>query len=210
MRVAIMQPYFFPYSGYFQLMSSVDLFIYLDDVQFVRRSWMTRNKISDPSGLAQIYLNVPVKKAHRSATIKEIEVFGPWVDRHKKTFLHVYGKKVERNPFYGFYGSLDEYVNLNEMLIRSLGEVAGILGIRCDFVRSSELKSEGCSSERIISLCKSVGAKEYYNLPGGVELYDHDVFADHGLGLHFIDTSHQKKISVLESIFDESACNLRF
>jgi len=210
MKVAIMQPYFFPYGGYFQLMSSVDLFIYFDDVQFVRRGWMTRNKISSPSGDGQIYINVPVCKSDRSAKINEISIFGDWVGKHLKTFEHIYGKSVKDHIFYDFYSSLGSEKNLNRMLVRSLDWVSNYFRIGCKNVLSSELECDGKGQERIINLCKKVRAKEYWNLPGGVELYNRDVFLDNGLELNFIDTSHQKKSSIIETIFNEKTGNIRF
>lgn len=210
MKVAIMQPYFFPYAGYFQLMSSVDLFIYFDDVQFVRRSWMTRNKISSPHGDGQIYVNVPVCKSERSAKINEISIFGDWVERHLKTFEHVYGKRVCGHNFYNFYSSLRDHVSLVSMLVDSLGWVKNYLNIRCDSVLSSDLGCDGRGQDRIINLCKKVGADEYLNLPGGVDLYDKNVFLESGLKLSFIDTNHHKRASIIETIFNEEFDNLRF
>jgi len=210
MKIAIMQPYFFPYGGYFQLMSNVDLFIYFDDVQFVRRSWITRNKISSSHGDGQIYINVPVCKSDRFAKINEIIVFGGWVEKHLKTFEHVYGQSVKDHDFYNFYRTLGEEENLSMMLVRSLNWVSDYFGIGCKKILSSELGCDGRGQERIINLCKKVGAKEYWNLPGGVELYDKAIFMDNGLDLNFIDTSHNKRASIIESIFDEKIGDIRF
>jgi hypothetical protein len=94
MKLAIMQPYFFPYAGYFQLMKNVDLFVFLDDVQYIRRGWINRNKINKNT---PTYITVPINKAPQSAKINEISICHGWVDNHLKSFIHVYGNKIKEN-----------------------------------------------------------------------------------------------------------------
>lgn len=210
MKVAIMQPYFFPYGGYFQLMKSVDKFIFLDDVQYVRRGWINRNKISDPSKKSQINLTVPVKKSTQNTLILNMKICDGWVEKHLKTFKHVYGKTVISHPLYKFYSSFNDFDSLNELLIASLTWTANYLKIKNDFMTSSEINCDGHGQDKIINLCKAVNGTEYCNLPGGINLYNSDFFEKNGLKLNFIDTSYHERISILETIFHENISSLRF
>jgi len=210
MKVAIMQPYFFPYGGYFQLMKSVDKFIFLDDVQYVRRGWINRNKISDPSKKSQIILTVPVKKSTQNTLILDMKICDGWVEKHLKTFKHVYGKTVILHPLYKFYSSFNDFNSLSELLIALLKWTANYLKIKNEFMISSEINCDGYGQDKIINLCKAVNGTEYYNLPGGINLYNSDVFEKNGLKLNFIDTSYHERISILETIFYEKISSLRF
>ena len=210
MKVAIMQPYFFPYGGYFQLMKSVDKFIFLDDVQYVRRGWINRNKISDPSKKSQINLTVPVKKSTQNTLILNMKICDGWVEKHLKTFKHVYGKTVISHSLYKFYSSFNDFDSLNELLIASLTWTANYLKIKNDFMTSSEINCDGRGQDKIINLCKAVNGTEYCNLPGGINLYNSDFFEKNGLKLNFIDTSYHERISILETIFHENISSLRF
>ena len=93
---AIMQPTYLPYLGYFQLMAASDVFVFLDDVQFARRSWQSRNRILTAQG--ELMLTVPVKKHDRDTPIHAIEIDDsqPWRDKHLAAIRHAYGKR----PFF--------------------------------------------------------------------------------------------------------------
>ena len=209
MKVAITQPYFFPYLGYFKLIESVDKFVFFDDVQYIRRGWVNRNKIRVKNPL---WITVPVKKTNRETPINKIQIDDDWdkvVSTHLKTFETTYGKKAKQNNFYDFYKSLCLDKSLNEMLCKSIKWVSQKLRIKTEFLSSSEFGSNLKSQDRIIDICKKLGATQYFNLPGGVHLYDHKSFQENNLSLHFVDTNQYSKISVIESIFNEDAGDLR-
>ena len=201
MRIAISQPYFFPYLGYFKLIKSVDKFVFFDDVQYIRRGWVNRNKIRHDDS---IWLTVPVKKSSRNSLINEILIDSDWsylVDKHKKTFLNIYGKSVETNSFYDFYGELKKHTMLNKLLCESIIWLSRKMGIKTEFLHSSNFPSNNKREHRIIDICKQLNATEYYNLPGGVKLYSEDFFMQNSIKLKFIETSMYKKISIIETIF---------
>lgn len=201
MKIAVMQPYFFPYLGYFKLIDSVDQFVFFDDVQFIRRGWVNRNKIRSENPL---WITIPIKKCPRETPINKIIIDQDWnnlVKTHLKTFETFYGKQAKLNDFYTYYSSLSNYSNLNEMLCESIRWVCKKLNIHTKFLYSSSMPSDAKAQDRIIDICKKLGATEYYNLPGGIELYDQNVFENNSMKLHFINTEKFPKISVIESIF---------
>lgn len=209
MKVAITQPYFFPYLGYFKLIESVDKFVFFDDVQYIRRGWVNRNKIRIDNPL---WITVPVKKTTRETPINKIQIDDDWdevVKTHLKTFETIYGKKVKQNSLYNFYSSLSHDKSLNSMLCKTIEWVSQKLNLKTEFISSSDFASNLKSQDRIIDICKKLGATQYFNLPGGVDLYDRKSFAENDLNLNFVDTNKYSKISVIETIFNEDASNIR-
>ena len=206
MKLAIMQPYFFPYAGYFQLMANVDLFVFLDDVQYIRRGWINRNKINKNT---PTYITVPINKTSQSAKINEISICHGWVDNHLKYFIHLYGNKIKENIVFRSYQDYEKYDMLSHLNCESLKMMAKILNVKTAFEFSSNYPSDEKGEDRILQLCKLFKANEYCNLPGGRSLYDEIKFQNNGIKLNFIDTSYQDPISIIESLFHGNANNLR-
>lgn len=195
MKIAIMQPYFFPYEGYFDLIRKVDLFVFLDDVQYIRRGWVNRNKINAAHPL---YLTVPVQKASRDTLIKDMKISGEWVTKHLETFKHVFGQKVVSNKVFQYYQSLAEQDDLCPMLCNSVKWMSKHLGISGKFDYSHNYPSIQKGKERILELCKILKADQYFNLPGGIKLYDPVEFQQRDIDLKFLDTSHFDHWSILQ------------
>lgn len=202
MKIAVMQPYFFPYMGYIELMSKVDVFVVFDDVQYIRRGWINRNRILINN--EWIYFTIPVNKAAQKDAINTITTLPGWTDKHLKTFEHVYGKKIKKTPLYEFYGRLKTKQKLLEILLESLQFVAGYYKIKCHFKLSSHMPSTLKRQDRILDICHILGAKEYWNLPGGKNLYDPAEFQKKGITLNFIDSLNISPESCLEKIFTAS------
>lgn len=205
MKIAIMQPYFFPYAGYFQLMANVDIFVFLNDVQYVRQSWMNRNKLK-----TQKYFTVPVQKSSQKTLLNNMKIQHGWVADHLKIFMHYFGKKIKNSHLYENYIAYENYDFLCALNIDSLKYVASKLNIKVEFRLSSDFASDLSGQEKILHICQKLQGKEYYNLPNGIDLYNQNLFKEKGLKLKFIDTAHQEKVSILESIFNETTSNLRF
>ena len=169
MRVAIMQPTYLPWSGYFGLLQSVDLFVYLDDVQFEKRSWQQRNKIKSANG-AQ-WLTVPVfSKGKREQKINEVQIdaTSKFSEKHIKSIQNSYRK----SPFYHEYSEVISSVikknagNLAEYNISIINELKEMLGISTNTILSSEVESTGSKSDKLAFICSEVGATEYISPPG--------------------------------------------
>ena len=189
MIVAIMQPYFFPYIGYFQLMHAVDAFVFYDDVQYIKRGWVNRNRIlanNRPS-----WLTLPVKRDHQTVAInRRIYALEDGVEPAKMKLQSAYEGATAFEEAYPFVSDLLDFDNPNvaSFNINLLRQIALQLGLRCKFLISSEIEQpDGLHGEaKIINLCKTLGADDYINVIGGVDLYDPKHFAQTGLNLSFL------------------------
>ncbi|GAB3330353.1 WbqC family protein [Larkinella ripae] len=190
MTIAIMQPYFLPYIGYLQLMKAVDKFILYDDVAFINRGWINRNRLL-LNGKDHLF-TVPLKDASQNKRIRDVELGDDpkWRSKLLKTVEQAYRKA----PFYTtVYPLLEKIVNLEAGTIAaliggSLPVLNEYLGIQTEIVLSStvygneDLKAQA----RILDICGREKATRYINPIGGQDLYDRQRFADEGVELFFI------------------------
>jgi hypothetical protein len=216
-RVAIMQPTYLPWIGYFGLINSVDIFIFLDSVQFTKRSWQQRNQIKTPNG-AQ-WLSVPViSKGRRDQKIHEVELdpAANFIADHQKAIEHNYRK----SPYFDviapeLFSILDKphhsLSNLNIELILKLNQ---LLGIKTPTLRSSEMNGDGNKADLLLSLCKEVNAGEYISPPGSREYLDEsDVFIKANIPVKYFHFHHPEYsqlfgdflpyMSVIDLLFNE-------
>lgn len=196
MKLGIMQPYFFPYIGYWQLMNAVDIYVIYDDVNYIKGGWINRNRIlvnGNPN-----YFNVQLKDASPYKKINEIEVNNDEISKRKMiTSIELNYKKA---PFFNDAFPiikdiiLQDERNLAKYLIYSIKKIAQYLDINTKFIVSSELEknNELKGKEKVLSICKLLGASEYYNAIGGQELYDYDSFAKNDIVLNFVQTNDIK------------------
>lgn len=175
---AIMQPTYLPYLGYFHLIAASDVFVFLDDVQFARRSWQQRNRIWGAAG--EVMLSVPVQKTDRDAAISEIQLADaePWREKHLNSMRHTYAKR----PFFAegmgfleaeFAKPATKLADLNCGLIEA---AAGKLGLEREFVRASTLGAPGHRSDHLLAICRAVNATDYLSPMGS-----HDYMEDDGV-----------------------------
>jgi hypothetical protein len=185
---AIMQPTYLPYLGYFHLIAASDVFVFLDDVQFARRSWQQRNRIWGASG--EVMLSVPVQKADRDALIHQIEVADaePWREKHLTSIRHAYA----RRPFF------DEGMAFLEQHLRAptsglatlnaglIAAAAGKLGFTTEIVHAATLGAPGDRSDHLLAICRAVGATHYLSPVGSRDYMTEDgVFAAAGFPVRF-------------------------
>lgn len=191
MKLAVNQPYFFPYIGYFQLMKAVDQFIFYDDVDFIKRGWINRNEILI-NGEGR-YFTVPCIKSSQNRKINEIEFDSGHPDYRKllKTLRLAYANA----PYYDQVFPLVESVmnaqttKIAELAMESIRQTAEYLELDVSLLISSENFPETNSlqgEERIIALCKESNAAHYINLPDGETYYKKENFTEEGINLHFI------------------------
>jgi hypothetical protein len=191
MIAAIMQPYFFPYIGYFQLMHAVDLFVFHDDVQYIKGGWINRNRILGDREPA--WLTLPVGKASSLAPINQrhylLEDDG--VISVKKRLQATYAKAPRFKETFPFLCELLDFgdanvAKFNENLLTAL---ATKLGIQCKFQSSSQHKHTDLrGQDKVIHMCLEAGADSYINPIGGLSLYEGPAFADAGIRLRFLKT----------------------
>lgn len=190
MKIAAIQPYFFPYIGYLELLASADLVCLLDDVQFKRRSWINRNRIrSDRPANSWSYLTIPVQHAHRSAKIDQIEMqfSDGWSEKLQRRISLLYGENAVQHPLVQHLLALpgSGRKSLSEALVRLLRLTMSELGITSRIVMSSsiDIPANVTAESRIISLVKTLNGTEYLNLPGGIDLYSSRTFLREGIAL---------------------------
>ena len=192
MRLAIMQPYFFPYVGYFQLIAAVDLFVVYDDVQFIKNGWINRNRILLNEAAA--WITLPVERGHLQDNINQ---------RHFVTYKPACAKIINqleaayrKAPCFREIKSLVESLlaleedNVAGTLKRQLEELSRRLGLSTKFLNSTDLKKPEVAlggQDRVIEICCAKQAGEYYNSMGGVPLYDPAAFAQAGITLRFLE-----------------------
>lgn len=185
---AIMQPTYLPYLGYFHLIAASDVFVFLDDVQFARRSWQQRNRIWGAAG--EVMLSVPVQKTDRDAAIHEILLSDaePWREKHLNSIRHTYAKR----PFFaeGMAFLEDQFAKpvtgLGDLNGRLIEAAAGRLGLEREFVHASTLAAPGHRSDHLLAICRAVGATDYLSPMGSHDYMEDDgVFAAAGFPVRF-------------------------
>ncbi len=190
MTIAIMQPYIFPYIGYFQLINAVDKFVIYDDVNFINKGWINRNNIL-VGGKAHLF-TIPLKDASQNKLINEVYLLAgdPWRKKLLKTLQQSYQKAPN---YHAVFSLVEEIVNssaesIYELTLIALRKVCAYMGIETEIVSSSRIynNTDLRGPERILDICKQEGAAHYINPVGGMELYDKDKFEQEGIKLNFI------------------------
>ncbi|WP_456460921.1 WbqC family protein [Reichenbachiella sp.] len=192
MKIAIMQPYTFPYIGYFQLIHSTDVFVSLDDVNFIKKGWINRNQIlvnGKPS-----FFNIPVKKISQNRLISdhEIDFNSPWQKKLSQSISMAYSKAPEYNEAFPLIHDLifQKEECVSKFNHNCLQGVCNYLGIQSKFRISSDIDKDPHlkGGHRIMNICKQLKATEYINLPGGRSLYDEKFFTSNNLSLKFVES----------------------
>jgi hypothetical protein len=187
MKLGIMQPYLFPYIGYWQLIKEVDTYVVYDDVAYIVRGWINRNNLL-VNGEKRLF-TISLKTASPNKLINEIEILDDFT-RFIKTIEHNYSKA----PYYEnvikiiLQISAFNKSNLALFITNSIRIICNYLNIKTNIVLSSSLKKDNSlkGKEKIISICKQLDADEYYNSIGGIELYKREDFINNNISLYFL------------------------
>ncbi|MBU2537295.1 MAG: WbqC family protein [Proteobacteria bacterium] len=188
--LAIMQPYFLPYIGYFQLMAAVDKFVVFDDVSFIPRGWINRNRLL-LNGTAHTF-TIPLRGASPNKLICEIELDDEqgWRKKLLRTIQQAYGKAPHYAQVSTLLESLINYPSnqLDDFLLNSLREVTRYLSLEVEIVSTSRCYKNAHlkGQERILDICRQEEADIYINPIGGTELYDYVSFSKRNLSLYFL------------------------
>ena len=185
-----MQPYLFPYIGYFQLVKSVDTFIFYDDVAFVKGGWINRNYIKN-----RTKFTIPIK--NKSSNIKINETCIDWKSFRSDKFFKTIHFLYKDSPFFENIVRLIEEVFENEpetiasLSSKSVFSVSKYLNIKTKFKFSSSMDYDRAGmSETLINICKRESADVYHNSVGGQDLYDKGFFLKNNISLYFLKTGN--------------------
>ena len=189
--LAIMQPYFFPYIGYWQLIHTVDHFVIYDDVNYIKGGWINRNRILIND--TPTYITIPL---HQSSPYKSIcntflQSSINWRDKLLKMIENTYRKSPYFTEAYPVIEKIIHYEtdNLSEYLVHQLRTLTTFMEIKTEFVLTSRSYENDFLSgqNRVIDICKRENANVYINAIGGQSLYNSRVFGDAGVNLNFIE-----------------------
>ena len=189
-RIAIMQPYLFPYIGYFQLIKGVDEFVVYDNIQYTKKGWINRNRIL-VNGKDE-YISVPLKKDSDYLDIKERFLADTW-GQEKKKLLNKITEVYRKAPFFKETQPVVESclscseMNLFEFIFSSLKSINSYLEINTPLIVSSTLDIDHSlkADQKVIAICKALNATQYLNPIGGMELYSKEQFMLEGIELQF-------------------------
>jgi len=191
-KVIITQSNYIPWKGYFDAIQLVDEVILYDDVQYTKRDWRNRNKIKTPQGVKWLSIPVEVKGKYFQA-IKDTKISEPkWNVKHWNTLQGNYAKA----PFFKEYQEFfkDLYLNCEEEYLslinfRFLEGINKILGIDTPMRFSSDFELVDGKTDRLVDLCKKLGATDYYSGPAAKDYMDEDLFTQEGVKVHYLDYS---------------------
>ena len=196
MKIGIMQPYFIPYIGYWQLINAVDKYVIYDDVNYIKRGWINRNRIlvnGEP-----VFFNIPLLKASQNKLINEIHVMNdPVIIKKNLNIIHGAYKKA---PYFNEIYPLAEKIlnskedNIAGYVTNSIQIICDYLDIKTNLIISSSLKKDNAlkGQDKILKICELLDATEYINAIGGRELYSSEAFAAKNIKLKFLKTGSIK------------------
>jgi hypothetical protein len=194
MKLAIMQPYFLPYIGYFQLINSVDEFIIYDNIQYTKKGWINRNRIL--SNGKDHLITLPIKKDSDYLDVVKRELSKSW-EKDKSKMLNIIKSSYGKSPYFQETFELiskclnNSEVNLFKFIYDSIVLMNDHLEIKTPIIISSTIDTDHTlkSQDKVLSLCKKQNADIYINSIGGVELYNKETFKQNNIELNFIKSN---------------------
>ena len=210
--VAIMQPYFFPYIGYFRLIAGSDLFVVYDDVQYIKGGWANRNRIEirgEPH-----FLTMPVEQAPLHSTFLERQYKSD--QKTRGNIVTTVRQAYARAPFAAPIMLLIEQImaypdpNVGAFNRNLIERICEYIGVETEIVGSSELDIDRSlrGEQRVIAICKKLGATRYLNSPGGRDLYSPEAFEREGIELSFLEPS-PPSLSIIDTLMHHSVEDVR-
>lgn len=194
MKLGIMQPYFIPYIGYWQLLNAVDKYVIYDDVNYIKGGWINRNRIMNHGKIQ--YVNINLKAASPNRLINQIEVDTSAVLRNKtlRMIENCYSKAANFEEGYALLQNifLCAESNLALFLKNSIEIICDYLDIQTELLLSSDIKKNNKlkGQDKVLKICEILQADTYYNSIGGSQLYSFEQFREKGVQLCFFKTKN--------------------
>jgi hypothetical protein len=221
MRISIMQPTYLPWLGYFELIDNCDLFVLLDDVQFVKKSWHQRNRVKTPN--RELMLTVPVlTKGKFRQLIKDACINNslPWRNKHFVTINNNYKKASYYSEYIGSLKKIydQNLVSLIKLNLKLIEFIKNSLGIKTEIALSSAFDVRGDRTEKIVNICKACKADVLYDAKGAQDILDLDLFQKNNIQIIFQEYEHPQYkqihgdfipyLSTLDLLFNEGPKSL--
>lgn len=206
-RVAILQSAYIPWKGYFDIIGSVDAFVIYDDVQYSKNHWHNRNQIKTQSGPK--WLTIPVSMEQGSfQPIDRVKVAQPFAAKHWRSIEQSYA----RAPFFSLYrewlaelyaqaASLDSLSAVNLLFLKAICEQ---LGIKTQFLASNEMNIGGGQTERLVNICRELGACTYLSGPSAKSYLDIGQFTAAGIAVEWMDYANYPEYGQLHGPFSHA------
>lgn len=199
MKIAIMQPYLFPYIGYFSLIKNTDYFVFFDTPQYIRHGWINRNRILGANG-KDIYFTVPIEKTHREAAIKDVKI--SYRDNWKEKWMGQLSIYKKRAPYYkNVIDLIDDVLEnsgeyISELAIDSVVKTCEYLGMNMDYSIYSKMDMPDFAvkepDEWALYITKYMGYDTYINPPGGKTFFEPEKYKNENIELQFLTQEIRK------------------
>lgn len=215
-RIAILQSNYIPWKGYFDIIKSVDDFVIYDDMQYTDRDWRNRNRIKTANGLQ--WLTVPVRHERREQTVRETKTANnQWASKHWNAIIRNYSKSAYFKEFKDLFEQLylgNCFTYLSEINFSFIQEINNVLGITTRLHWSSKFQLVERKTERLVGICKQLGAMEYLTGPVAKGYIDESLFEQENITLIWADYNDypqyrqfhppfEHTVTVLDLIFNE-------
>jgi hypothetical protein len=191
MKLGIMQPYFLPYIGYWQLIKAVDAFVIYDNIEYTKQGWINRNRFLQNS--TDAYFTLPLRKDSDFLDVRD-RYIADFFDRNK--ILNQIKTSYQKAPcfttVFPVFKNIIEHENTNlfDYIYASIAQICGYLGITTNIIKSSEVAIDHTlkAEHKVMAICKELNADVYINAIGGQELYSKEWFRENNIELKFIKT----------------------
>lgn len=188
-KIAIMQPYFFPYIGYWQLINAVDIFVLYDDVNFIKKGWINRNNIL--LNKSKHLITIPLLNVSQNKHINECIISDD--DKIINNIIKTINLAYRKAPYYNLvFPTLEKIIktkgSISDLVLKSVLWIKEYLNIDTEIILSSSIdkNNELKGQDKIIEIVKKLNGNHYINAIGGQELYDKEIFNNNEIKLNFI------------------------
>ena len=224
-KIAILQSNYIPWKGYFDLIGSVDTFVFYDEMQYTKRDWRNRNKIKTRNGLEWLSIPVSVKGKYNQKISETLVIDGHWARSHWKTIKYHYHSAPYFNEysslFEGLYNKASTFKKLVEINHLFIKEICKILGINTKIIHSNQFKLSEKKTKRLVDICVALTANQYISGPSAKDYLDIELFRDNNINLKFINYSGYKEynqlygkfehnVSIIDLLFNEGPRSIKF
>jgi len=193
LKVLIIQSNYIPWKGYFDAIQLADVVVWYDEMQYTKGDWRNRNKIKTPNGLQ--WLTIPIKVKSKSIQkINEAEIFrNHWANKHWKNIQQNYTAapffKEYQNLFSNLFQEAAQLKFLSQVNFLFLSEISKLLGIQTKFLWSKDFELKGDKTEKLVNLCKEIGATDYLSGPAAKSYLDEGLFFKNNIEVNWLDYS---------------------
>lgn len=195
MKLGIMQPYVVPYIGYFQLINATDKFVVYDNIKFTKKGWINRNRILVKG--SDEYITLPLQKGSDFLNINQRLLSNTFKEERNKILRKINESYKKAPEFKTVLPLISEILNFEDdnlfrFIFNSLTKVCNFLEIDTEFIISSSLLIDHNlrSQDKVIAICKELGATIYINPPGGIKLYSKEIFNQNNINIKFLNTGN--------------------